>query len=359
MSSTTTIPTTVQPVSQFGRSLQVNVFGTALGPLTGSVALSIQDFKIVFEVCSGDTETPNTAHIRVYNLAQSTVKALLGTAGGVEYTKVSIVAGYAATAASPGNVAQIFIGTIKQYRYGKENNVNSFLDIYASDEDTAYNFSTVNTSLPGGSTAEQRYNTLLGQMAIPNNPNNLNYFTSSSGALARGKVMFGMTRDFMRVAVRSTGTQPGLGPCRWSIQNGVLTVIPLDQYLPNPVTIVNSFTGMVGVPEATNDGISVKVLLNPFLYVGNAIQINNGDITLAQINNVLYPQFSGMDQVANPSADGTYRICELTHSGDSRGQNWYTDMTCLAINPVTSSPAATAASPDTAGPVPAYPGTTP
>ena len=48
--------------------------------------------------------------------------------------------------------------------------------------------------------------------------------------LARGKVMYGMARDVMRDVATSTGSV-------WSIQDGVVQMVPLNSFKPGPVTV--------------------------------------------------------------------------------------------------------------------------
>jgi baseplate hub protein gp41 len=124
---------------------------------------------------------------------------------------------------------------------------------------------------------------------------------------------------------------------RWSLQNGVLTVIANDDYLPGVAVKLNSQTGMVGFPESTQQGIEVTCLINPQIQVGNQVQIDNKDITTATIKN-FYLNSIG-DSVANSlyatvdqSADGQYRVIVIEHSGDTREVEWHSHLTCLRIN---------------------------
>ena len=48
-----------------------------------------------------------------------------------------------------------------------------------------------------------------------------------------------------------------------------------------------------------------------------------------------YNQYTGVQNLAQVSTDGLYRVFVAEHSGDTRGSEWYTDLTCLAVNPQT------------------------
>ncbi len=259
------------------------------------------------------------------NLAFSTIHKLIA-----EFTQVTLSAGY------EGNEATIFTGTVINYRRGKENNVDSYLDIYAADGDPLYNQSRSNFSLAAGASQIDIFRQYMADMrrVSPNasaDPNAEHYLSAYGGTLPRGKVAFGATRDFLRDLADTNSV-------RWSIQNGVVTLIPLTSYLPGEAVKINSLTGMIGVPEATDNGITVRCLLNPLIKIGHAIMINNRDITQTTIKNNIYrgiePQFiAGIDPNPNPENDGIYRVLVIEHEGDTRGQSWYTDIVCITIDP--------------------------
>src|SRR4051812_34111802 len=121
-------------VKQFGRIAQLVVTNQ-------SSAIDLSQLRITFKVSNADVESPNTAVIRVYNAKKETVSAIVK-----EYTDVVLSAGYT------GNLAVIFQGSIMQFQFGKESNVDSYVELRCSDGDTLYNFGVVNGSLPAGTT---------------------------------------------------------------------------------------------------------------------------------------------------------------------------------------------------------------
>jgi hypothetical protein len=325
-------------IQQFGRAYSLivaNASGEAIDLSDSNFEPASTALRFKFQIEANDVETPNTARIRVYNPSSETVKLVIG-----EYNSVILNAGY------PGNVAQIFKGTIKQYVTGKERNVDNFLEIRAADGDLAYNFGIVNTSIKSGSTPNQRLNALVGAMsdaeaqaqsAIVNgaqqqqisvDPAASQYLSGTGGILPRGKVMFGLARSFM-ADLSDTAV------ARWSIQNGVVTVIPLDGYLSATPIQINSATGMIGVPEATEQGITITCLLNPLMRIGRPVQLNNADVTATTIKEQFFPSYTDYNLIATvgSATDGLYRPVVIEHVGDSRGQEWYTKLICLLIDP--------------------------
>jgi hypothetical protein len=302
--------------------------------VSDSQTLDLSNLRFKFKTTANDVETPNLAQIRVYNLADQTLKSAIN-----EYQSVIINAGY------QGNSGTIFKGSIKQFRIGKESNVDSFLDIYAADADVPYNFATINATLQKGYTPTAELNALANAMGVPLNPQATSILQNQTGGIIpspRGKVMFGMVRSYMRDLANTYN-------CRWSLQNGVLTLIPLDSYLPGTAVKLNSSTGMVGVPEATDQGIQIQALINPRFAVGGQVQLNNKDITATVLKQQFFPGLGDISLVAtvagqtqndqlqtspvDSSLDGFYRILVIEHEGDTRGDAWYSNLTCLNINP--------------------------
>ncbi|MGC8011077.1 hypothetical protein ACP3WR_24425, partial [Salmonella enterica] len=69
-------------------------------------------------------------------------------------------------------------------------------------------------------------------------------FELPKNPLPRGKVMFGMARDFMRGAARTAQAV-------WSIQDGKVQLVPETSYRPGLIPVITSETGMIGLPEQT------------------------------------------------------------------------------------------------------------
>lgn len=281
----------------------------------GEEGLDLSQMHIRFKVRQIDVSTPNTADIRVYNLSETTAQRIRK-----EYQQVSLQAGY-----ENGNYGVIFSGTIKQVRFGKENNTDTFLDILAADGDKAYNFAVVNKSLAAGSSLADRAKA-VGEATAPMGTKMGDTSGLVGGTLPRGRVLFGLAREQMD-DISETGN------VSWSIQNGQVVMVSDTGYLPGEVVVLNSQTGMIGIPEATNDGIQISCLMNPLLKIGTRVQINNKDINQTQVNSQGFPQYTNITYIAQTSADGIYRALVIDHEGDTRGNPWFSVATCLAVDP--------------------------
>jgi hypothetical protein len=234
-----------------------------------------------------------------------------------EYTQVAIQAGY------EGNFGLIFTGTIKQRRAGRESALDSYVDITAADGDEAYNFSTLSLSLAAGATPTDAVQAFIKTM--PGITQGYVPALSTNGSV-RGRVFYGATRDELRDFARNNN-------CTWSIQDGKLTLIPLTSYVPGDTPVISPSTGLIGVPEQTENGIRMRVLLNPALKIGQRVKLDStvnalrlGLDVQSQVPNLL------LQRTAKKNADGLYYVMAAEHSGDTRGNAWYTDLTCLAVD---------------------------
>jgi hypothetical protein len=230
--------------------------------------------------------------------------------------------------------SQIFKGQISYYERGREDGVNTYLSIVANGDDEAINDTMVSKELPAGSTHKDVVIACVAAMA----PYGVTagYITTKldqSGS-PRARTIFGMTRDVLRDITRANNATS-------YVTDSKLNVVSFDEALPTTVIVLNSKSGMIGIPSQTiADGIKVTSLLNPNLKPGGLIRINERDInrTSGQIGAMPATglKVGGPDDGSGGTTqdqsltagvypgDGVYKIMKLTHEGDNRGQPWYT-----------------------------------
>ncbi|WP_296597534.1 hypothetical protein [Phenylobacterium sp.] len=280
-------------------------------------AIDFSSLRISFRVNQWDLLTPNSATLRVWNVSEATALKVQR-----EFLRIVLEAGYA-----DGPFGTVFSGSVVQAKRGRENATDTYLEIVAADGDQAYNFAIINKSLAAGSTPKDHLNALTGAMG--EHGVKQGYAPDLPGAaLPRGKVMFGMARDHLRALGQSTDTKP-------SIQNGQLQLVPIGGVIPGPAVVLTAATGMVGIPEQTYAGIQVRCLLNPEIKMGRVVQIDNASINRTNLSVSLQGQLQNafLPRVAD---DGLYRVIVVDHWGDTRKDEWYSDLTCIAIgDPVT------------------------
>jgi hypothetical protein len=291
------------------------------------------NFWCTFNVKRGDFQTPNSLDARIYNLSKDTANQI----SRLEFTTISLSAGY------PGNVGLLFQGNIVQFRQGRVDQLDSYVDITAADSDEAYNFAPISATVPAGTKPGAIADLIRAAFANASSSQAITKgyqpnFTSDG--LVRGRVLFGMARNEARVFANQND-------CKWSLQDGAVTYIPWVSYIPGgEVPVISVATGLIGTPEQIQGGINIRTLLNPAIKIGQLIRLDS------QINQFRFaldlpsqtkvnPFIAQQNQIApnigpntgNPSdQQGLYYVMVANHTGDTRGQNWYTDMTCLSVD---------------------------
>lgn len=297
------------PALQYLRQISC-VIGTQ-----GGAAKEFKDFRVVFTVKRGDLQTPNTCDVRIYNLSDNTANLVQK-----EFTYLALQAGY------ESNFGLIFQGTVKQYRKGRSDQKDSYLDITAADGDEGYNFSTAIGSLAAGASPQDRWAFLNKAMSGNGVTAGSAPFLSSNGSV-RGRVFCGMAKDELRTFANDQG-------CTWSIQDGQLTLIQKTGFVGGRVPVISPQTGLIGVPEQTQNGIAIKTLLNPRLKIGQLIQLQSTVNQQRLDTNYLSAVSSNfnLQNGAKVAGDGVYYVMVAEHTGDTRGNPWYTDLICIAAD---------------------------
>jgi hypothetical protein len=276
----------------------------------GEDGIELGSLRFTFKIKQYDLQTPASIAIRIYNLSDDTANRIQK-----EFTRVILQAGY-----EGGEYGAIFDGTIVQVRKGRENATDTYVDITGAEGDEALNFAVVATSLQAGTSFKDRVAAL--QKAMEARGVTTGYQVDlPENKLPRGRVLYGMARDHLRDVAFTTGTT-------FSIQRGQLQIVPVQGYLPGEAVVLNANTGMVGMPEQTQDGIKVRCLLNPMIKVAGRIQIDNASIQQAALNIGV----SGAVQngfIPSIVDDGFYRVVVCEHEGDSRGVAWYSNLICV------------------------------
>lgn len=299
-----------EPARQYERK-----FTLIIGPDTGD-ALDLSAFRCVFRVERGDVQTPNSCRVRVYNVRRETASRAMR-----EFKRLVLFAGY------EGNFGVLFDGTIIQTRFGRESATDTYMDITAADGDSAYNFAVINTTLAAGSTVPDHLAACMKEME--KHGVTMGYtpeFTTKP--LPRGKVMVGMARDYMRSIAKNTESS-------WSIQNGKVNIVPQTSYVPGDPIAINSKSGMVGYPIQTQNGVTVRTLLNPYIKVCQLVHLDSSAVQEYEYSLDLEQQAQNhLARLQNTLGDGYYYVMVSTHWGDTRGNDWYTEATCLSADAI-------------------------
>lgn len=315
--------------------------GNTTDEQAGSLSL-----RMVFEVRATDQgAVPNIAIVRVYNPSPQTAKKIMK-----EYSRMVLSAGYRA-----GRFGTIFDGQIKMVKYGKETPVDSFLDIYAADGDLAINNAVVNIYLDKSLTQKKRwdaiarvltrYGVTIGEDAStwsPESGGGSGAEGAGSAAAAgggpaqpRGAIVSRMWADEAE-EIRKTNRKV------WFVENGELILVDANGSRKGEVVVLNGETGLIGFPTQQSDGIEARMLLNPSIHLRQRVKIDNESINQAAAapgagipGGALFPFPSTPIYQAPISADGTYTVLLVEHRGDTRGNDWFTEIVGWSSDPRT------------------------
>ncbi|WON76304.1 phage protein [Serratia sp. UGAL515B_01] len=281
--------------------------------------LDLSALKFTFSITWQDTKYPKKAEFKIFNLSSDVANKL--TRG--EFAQIQLLAGY------QDNASLIFSGEIIFSIDGRDNATDTFVTIQASENDKAFCYATVNTTLAAGYSKTDVFQALL--KAVRN-------FGITAGLIPelgdikmpRGKPIYGMHRDEMdRLASQTHST--------WQFVNNTIQMRPENTHSTD-IIVLNNQTGLIGMPQQTIDGgVNLQCLINPNIVINSLIRLDNSSAykTTSSTGNINADSAKEANQQAKAasstlSKDGDYRVINISYRGDTRGNEWYMDLVCIA-----------------------------
>lgn len=276
----------------FGRRYRVIVGTNCSG-------LDVSQLRCTFNIEKSMAETANYSEITIYNLSPQTENTIIKTGH-----RVILEAGYEGS-----QYGLIFDGDIVQPLRDKEDGTTYRLTLVSQDGDKFLNGGIINSSYRAGQTprtiASEVTSKATNSIELASISENL-----EDKKLARGKVVFGLARDYLHQIANTE-------QAAFYVNDGKVNIIKATDLPTGRVIDLSPTTGLVGTPEQTEDGIKAKCLLNPLLNLNSFVHIDNSFIRLQKA--------SRDSQLKQLDYDGVYRIIKLIHTGDTRGNTWYTE----------------------------------
>jgi len=253
---------------------------------------------------------PNYSEINVYNLTQATEAAVIK-----EGQTVQIYAGY-----EDGNYGAIFSGTIFQCIRTRENVTDYKVTLWCIDGGPLLNGNFVSMSFPAGASHREMFDNIATTAYAKKQ---INYVTENltEQALARGKVIFGEPIKYLRQVAQFNNAQI-------FCELGQINITKITEDVVNTGTITYTpTTGLIGTPEQVDFGVKFKVLLDPRLRISYPTMLVKIDQTV-----ILAEKKKQGDTPTQLDKDGLYQIIALDFIGDTRGNDWYTNITGVNHN---------------------------
>lgn len=254
---------------------------------------------------------PNRSTLQIYNLSTKTRNSI---ASG---KRVIIEAGY-----EQGQYGLIYDGDIVVVINSGANGIDKLTEIVAQDGDLFLNSGFINVSYSGG---QKSIDYFKQSVSAAGGETDAVTGQAKSSALPRGKVMFGNTGDYMRQFAKNEDAL-------FFIDDGKVCLVKAADPPRGEVVSLSPSSGLIGTPEMTEDGIKGTCLLNPMLKLNGLVHIDNSHVNLST-DFALAASTSG-----GGLSTGIYKIIQFTHTGDNRGNDWYTEFVGIAqpgIIPVT------------------------
>lgn len=272
--------------------------------------------RVRFEISQWTMLTPNILKLMVTNPSPTTAQAFVKK----EYKHIQIDAGY-----QDGH-GIVYSGNIVQAIYGRENPTDTLLTIYAGDGDHGHNYATVNTTLPPGSTPQDHVNVAMRALSPYGISQGFIGIDLSTPKYPRAVTLFGMAADVLRNVAK--GKQATV-----SYQNEKMTMVQNGSGAPGGAIVLNSNTGLIGMPTQTLEGIYARALINPSIKIHSYVQIDQKDVqgAYAPITTTGQEQIT-QSQLAPIATDGLYTVYRIDMNGDTRGEPWYMDLKMIATN---------------------------
>ncbi len=206
----------------------------------------------------------------------------------------------------------IFEGTLYQPLWERVDGINYKLTLHCIVGllEQVNNFCAF--SIAGGATQRDIVARMASTALNPLDASNVNIPAANLTASSRGEVIFGQPSLYLEQIGKETQTSFWFSNMAINIQSLLTaqTNVPTISY--------NANTGLVGTPQQTQDGVLIRVLLDPRLQLAGQINLDPS-VTIAQLPRMQNTFPTVLDK------DGNYGIMGLTHRGDSRGNVWQTE----------------------------------
>ena len=317
----TATPTQLGP--KWLRYARVLVGKNGNGDVSPTVGLSIESvqpsdnspgLRIKFEITKTIYHTPNQALITIYNLTQAHEQAI-----DKEYNDLILIAGY------QGQERVVFRGNIKfTHFYG--DGLDRYAEINAGDGDKDFRNALVNFTLAAGHDDEDTIDNLLTSFQATTKGHV--HGKHIARKRIRGRTYSGSARDVLNTIERENDGH-------WSIQDGVLNLVPVDSVLPSEAIVVSSDNGLLGPPEVNDPGITIRTMLEPRIVPGGKLWLQNNEVRQKHLKASMTGQqhkLKGPKVPVRLDPDGVYKVFAHKLTGDTRDTTWVSECRTVGLD---------------------------
>ncbi len=269
------------------------------------IALDVSDLHCTFDIQTVVNQTPPFSTVVIYNLNPETENFILNYGD-----RITVEAGYVGT-----QYGLIFDGDIIEPIRDKPDNVTYRLTLNCLAANRQLNQAFAAFTLNRGQSARSIVESLASKATVVSPLGDLSPMLDTS-PLSRGKVVFGLTRQYFRQIAQGNNLAYYAG------HNGTINLLHATDPPKGEIITLNPSSGLIGQPAQQNLGVTFECLLNPTIQINTLVHISN-DLIQAQTYII--------GQVQRPlDAAGIYRVVGVEHLGDTRDTDWYTSCTTVS-----------------------------
>ncbi len=281
----------------FGRAFQVMAYRAEIEDYFGEPqpnATIIRDLRVQFSVEKSNGSDPNKADVIITNLAKGTRAAIVR-----KPIKIQISAGY------DGQARHIFTGDLR-HGYSAMSGPDWETRLQLADGDRAFRYARINRSYKPGTSVLTALRDAAGGMGL-SLPSNVEASTELREQFSAGISLYGAARDELSRLLAPYGY-------RWSVQNGQLQILRDDETREDRAWPITADKDMHGSPEWTTP-------------------TKAGEAPKLKVRCALYPELTpgGTTEIVSSAVNGIFRIEKVTHTGDTHGDEWATEIQAKAV----------------------------
>ena len=288
----------------------------------GGKGKELAGLRFAFSIQKGSTKTPNQCTLKVWN-ASSDTRAIIEVIGNVLILKAGYSEDTGATTIFSGNITRAL--TVRE-------GPDWITELELQDGFVEFRDAKVSLSFGSGATVKQVINAASKNLGLPVRPLPEDI---SKKQYPSGFAFVGRVRDAMDKACENGGLE-------WSIQNREIQVIKKGGVFKQKAYLISPDTGLVGSPTQEIKTMTEKaaakegITLNQPGVRKTTQRDNNSEVQQVlqvfgyKVKSLLQPLIEpgGYVQVQSKGIKSEFfRVEELTHVGDTDGNEWHTELT--------------------------------
>ena len=288
----------------------------------GGKGRELSGLRIAFSIQKGATKSPNKCTVKVWNTAPET-RALIEVIGNVMILKAGYSEDIGATTIFSGNVTRTL--TVRE-------GPDWITELEMEDGFMEFRDAKASLSFGKGATTQQVVTAINKKFGLPVRPMPADIARKQYPS---GFAFVGRVRDAMDKACEHSGLE-------WSIQNREIQIIKKGGVFKQKAYLLSADTGLIGSPMQESKTMTEKAAAKEGITANQpgvrktTERDKDGEVQQMlrvlgyKVKTLLQPlvEPGGYVQVKSKGVDGEFfRVEELTHTGDTHGNEWHTELT--------------------------------